>query len=561
MFKKLFSSKTTKIYAIIIAAAVALCLIIVLVTAFASDANRLVYSENQDGTYTVKDIKSIYRGGLFHKKTLVIPSTYNGEKVVSVEKVESDHITEIMIEEGVEEIKTGAFTGMEALVKISIPETVKIIGGNTFSNCYSLKEISFPNHITAIESQTFRGCKSLEKFVVPSNVEYIGETAFSGCVSLTEVVLSTGVESIGNQAFKECSNLKTLSIPTSVNHIGESAFEGCSSLEEISIAEGLPKIDKYAFAGMSGLKEIIIPSTVTEIGEGAFMNCTALTSVNIPQGVSRIEESTFENCTSLATISVPSQVIYVGQKAFSNCTSLTSLDLSSVIEIGNNAFSGSDKLETINCSFKDAVVGTNVFDGTKFAEDMLKVNKGLLIIDNVLYDFDSTIYKQENNISNVIDKLVIPSEVTKVNKGAFFDSVDFVAVVIPETVKSIGEEAFALSTKASDQLTKLKYVVFADSDLTIGAKAFNGCKELKAKIFETEEAVSKLNMDDNNSVIEKAKEVFVRGEEYYTYVYLTKEDSQNKKSTELLYDLEELKAYKLEDGSKKYFNERTYKFE
>ena len=49
MLKKLFSSKTSKIYTILIAAAVALCLIIVLVTAFASDASRLVYSENQDG--------------------------------------------------------------------------------------------------------------------------------------------------------------------------------------------------------------------------------------------------------------------------------------------------------------------------------------------------------------------------------------------------------------------------------------------------------------------------------------------------------------------------------
>lgn len=561
MLKKFFSSKTNKIYTIIVGAAVILCLIIVLVTAFASDANRLVYGENQDGTYYIKDIKSIYRGGIFHKESLVIPATHNGEKVVSIEKLESDHITEIVIEEGIEEIKTGAFTGMEALVKITIPESVKVIGGNTFSNCYSLKEIVFPNHIKAIESQTFRGCKSLETFTVPSSVNYIGENAFAGCTSLTEVVLSSGVESIGNQAFKECSNLKTLAIPTTVNYVGESAFEGCSSLETLSISEGLPKIDKYAFAGMSGLKSITIPSTVTEIGEGAFMNCTALTSIVVPQGVTRIENSTFENCTLLATISLPSGITFVGDKAFANCVGLESLELSEVSEIGNGAFNGATKLETINCTFNQAKVGTNAFDGTEFAKNLLKDNKGLLIIDNVLYDFDSEVYKSENNITGTIDTLSIPNGVTKINKGAFYDSVDFKAIVLPESVKVIEAEAFALSTKASDSLTKLNVVYFANVELTIGEKAFNGCKELKAKVFVSEESVDLLTVEDNNSVFEKAKNVFVRGEEFYTYVYLTKEDSQKKVESELLYDLVEFKAYKLENNTKKYFNERTYKFE
>ena len=561
MFKKLFSSKTSKIYTLIIGVAVIVCLILVLATAFASDTNRLVYGENQDGTYTVKDIKSLYRGGLFHKKTLVIPATYKGEKVVSIEKVESDHIIEIIIEEGIEEIKTGAFTGMESLVKITIPESVKVIGGNSFSNCYSLKDITFPNHITSIQSQTFKGCKSLETFTVPSSVDYIGENAFVECTSLKEVILSSGVESIGNQAFKGCTNLSKLSIPTTVNHIGESAFEGCSSLETLQISEGLPKIDKFAFAGMSGLKEINIPSTVTEIAEGAFMNCTSLTNVTLPQGIAKIENSTFENCTNLVSVSVPTTVTFVGERAFANCSSLTSLSLEYVTEVGNEAFKGSTKLQTINFEFANAKVGYNVFDETAFAKEVIKANKGLLIVGNVVYDFDAEIYKQENNISGNIEKLIIPNGIEKINNGAFYDSVDFSAIVLPETLKLIGAEAFLLSTKASDSLTKLNTIFFAGNDLVIEEKAFNGCKDLKAKVFTTEDAVSKVSFGDNNNVLEKAKNVFVEGEEYYTYVYLTKEDSQNKVESKLSYDLVKLQAYKVENGSKKYFNERTYKFE
>ena len=60
----------------------------------------------------------------------------------------------------VEEIPENAFSGMNKLKKVVLPETVKAIGKNAFKGCKSLEEINLPENVKC-DKKTFKDCKNL----------------------------------------------------------------------------------------------------------------------------------------------------------------------------------------------------------------------------------------------------------------------------------------------------------------------------------------------------------------------------------------------------------------
>ena len=79
--------------------------------------------------------------------------------------------------------------------------------------------------VTKIGSSAFSGCIQLKEITIPATVKEIGGSAFytSG---LEKVILSEGVEIIGMHAFSYCENLKEINIPSTVKTIYTSAFYG-----------------------------------------------------------------------------------------------------------------------------------------------------------------------------------------------------------------------------------------------------------------------------------------------------------------------------------------------
>ena len=177
-------------------------------------------------------------------------------------------LDKVKIPDTVTEICEGAFRSC-GFVKVSIPASVKKLGGNAFSLNSSLKYVHLPNDIdvgdydteTSATLSAFGSCSELIEITCPNYSENVETTvknaAFygvGGCPKLTKVEVPYGVTVLGGMA--GCGKLTEVKIPPTVKTI-DSGFGGCTSLKSIVLPASVESIANSAFAG-SGLTEIII---------------------------------------------------------------------------------------------------------------------------------------------------------------------------------------------------------------------------------------------------------------------------------------------------------------
>ena len=421
-----------------------------------------------DETYGSPSIPSDYKG------SVTIPSMVNGYKVTR--------------------IGSWAFNECGGLTSVSIPETVSSIGANAFRRT-RITEIEFPNSLESIENGAFQDCGGLTSIFVPKSVTHIDPTAFEGeNISSITVEYSNPVydsrdncnaiiESATNTLVRGCKN--TL-IPKSVTALTHSSFSCCP------------------------LAKIVIPESVTTIGHEAFVACRKLSEVNIPNSVTRIEHSTFRYCDNLTNIVLPEGITYIGAVAFSESglKSITFLKNFPTIEEG--AFwcgltSVTTYMETPVTITKDifpsrkeatlyvpkgckaAYLAADYWKEFKEIKEIMSVGEiftaktveGVDMTFKVISEIEKTCMvgdEQGEGIhsfpTDYSGGITIPStandyKVTRIGSWAFNWCHGLTSVNIPETVTSIGVQAFIG--------TSLTSVTFPNSLESIERGAFQCC--------------------------------------------------------------------------------------
>lgn len=186
--------------------------------------------------------------------------------------------------------------------------------------------------VKTITEYAFSGVESLEEVVLPDSLTYIGEYAFTECDGLRKIEIPEGVATIESYTFYNASGLSEVHIPASVTTIKAHAFYYAGLNEEGSMkvyfAEGskLKTIGEEAFSTRN-IPSIDLPDGLETIGDGAFSG-NAFTELVIPDSVTSIGNSAFSGCSDLATVKLPKNLKNFGSRVFAYCSKLQSIDIS-----------------------------------------------------------------------------------------------------------------------------------------------------------------------------------------------------------------------------------------
>lgn len=257
----------------------------------------------------------------------------------------------------VREIGYTAFKGLKVLTKVTLPDTIQVIGEQAFFNC-SLQTINIPNGTTKIAKNAFAYTK-ITKVVIPDSVTELGDQVFWNCKELVSAKIGNNVSKISSSAFRECDNLSEVAMPENLAIVGDYAFYKCGNLSEVvwsgeltniakyafydcnklpdvTLTENLTSIGTYAFYNTS-IENVVVPNSVQTLDKGAFYQCKKLKSAQIDCAI--VSEIMFKYCYALENVTIGNNVKTIGPSAFYNCTALYDMYLpQSVTSIGSSAF-------------------------------------------------------------------------------------------------------------------------------------------------------------------------------------------------------------------------------
>lgn len=235
---------------------------------------------------------------------------------------QKNHVREIVLPEGLEEIGDNAFQNC-TLQELAIPASVRRIGENPFDHD-AVKRLRLMSPYFTFDNGLLVSDKGVlisylgedADVVIPETVTEVGPYAFSKNRNLRSVTLPSRLKAIRHHAFSLCKQLSSLTIPESVKRIDRYAFEGCSGIRQLQLPTGLSIVDDGLFS-LSGIEELAIPEGVTYIGKDAFFFCRHLRAVTIPASVTTIDDRAFMACEKLGQIEVPNKSARRGTHAFS----------------------------------------------------------------------------------------------------------------------------------------------------------------------------------------------------------------------------------------------------
>nr|MCR5041380.1 leucine-rich repeat domain-containing protein [Clostridia bacterium] len=190
-------------------------------------------------------------------------STYDPEPNMPPWDAYAGDIVEVVVSPGAENIGAYAFSGLENLTSVSIPDSVVSVGSGAFSGCSSLPEAALPDTVTSIGNWAFGDCSALTGFTFPESLTRIGEGAFGACELLTEVTIPDSVEYIGEFAFFDCYALRSATVGSGVTVLSGYAFQNCG-LISVTLDRSVRSIGLHAFEGCMSLRYVFFTGSEEE---------------------------------------------------------------------------------------------------------------------------------------------------------------------------------------------------------------------------------------------------------------------------------------------------------
>ena len=109
--------------------------------------------------------------------TLEIPAEIDGHKVTSIERLftNEDEIRKVILPESLTVIGQESFLFAASVEEVEIRGTVTKLGPNAFFGCDALKSLAFKEGLTELADPSIYQCKSLEALHLPASLTYTEE--------------------------------------------------------------------------------------------------------------------------------------------------------------------------------------------------------------------------------------------------------------------------------------------------------------------------------------------------------------------------------------------------
>ena len=274
-------------------------------------------------------------------------------------------LTKCVLPDKLERIEGGAFYNTSLTGTVQLPEGLKFVRG--FSRT-KITNIQFPSTLETIGYDAFEGCSSLMcEISLPNSLKTIEGNAFSNSTIKGNLALPEGLEYIGSGAFSGCSGLTgSLTIPSGVHIINGSAFRNCGFTGNLTLPMGLAEIQGEAFFGTKFKGELNIPSTVATIGNSAFANTEFNSTLILPKELISLGSSVFSGCWRLSgVVEIPENIVAIPSQLFYNCKNIEGIVLHKDVEvIESQAFANCYYISSIVCEAKNPpTVASSSFSG------------------------------------------------------------------------------------------------------------------------------------------------------------------------------------------------------
>lgn len=288
----------------------------------------------------------------------------------------------LRVADGTTEILRYAFSDIDTLRTIELPDTVTSIAERAFMDCYGLETINLEN-VDELVQYAFLGATGLTSVKLKNST--VAKSAFQNCTSLESVEFLGENVTIGEYAFKGCTALREMIGQDKVTSIGAYAFQNAIQTTETELNFSNAKFlgtTGYIFNGATKLTAITIKGVhadnkgveTKKIPSYTFDGCTSLADITVVESVELIENYAFRNCTALNFDSVDfSEVTKIGSNVFQNCEKMTAIALPKLTSLGSTStlavkitsnvavFSGCTRLTTVSLGSGVTVLGKNVF--------------------------------------------------------------------------------------------------------------------------------------------------------------------------------------------------------
>ncbi len=286
-------------------------------------------------------------------------------------------------------------------------------------------------------------------YVLWLNSMYYGYHGWYGNNDISSIVIPADVSGIGEQCFVGCDNLQSITFPSQMLFIGSEAFRGCS--------------------GLTG--EIKLPESMKALGADAFSGCTGLIGrLVVPDGIAMLEVRTFKGCKGLEELVIPDSVEVIDEEVFSGCVGLRKVQMPVSARYNVEETSGgwsnypSDWSSFEDCADVEEIIYT-IGSGEPFE-----------------YEF-STDYKKGIAYRSryTLKRVQYPEGLEKISSYALTDCSEIVEIVLPESLKEVGDSAFSgCSSWINSEYEWLRNVE------RIGSYAFRDCSGLTGDLVFSE---------------------------------------------------------------------------